>query len=101
MNPARRGTESVYESHTYVSTCTTPEFASSQVQFSQGLGEARSKASGQTGSQAGGQGGIEVRARSAGVDAAVPQRLGGDRGPHTERARHAFCMPVLPAFAPR
>ena len=53
MNPARRGTESVYESYTYVSTCTTPEFASSQVQSPESLREEGGEASGQTGSQAG------------------------------------------------
>ena len=36
----------------------------------------------------------------AGVVQAVQERVGGDRGTHSECARHALRMPVLPEVAP-
>jgi hypothetical protein len=37
----------------------------------------------------------------AGVVQAVQDRVGGDRGADSERARHAVRVPVLPEIAPR
>jgi hypothetical protein len=85
MTPARRGIESLYDSDTFVSTCTTPEFAPAQ------SGSAPPR-------KAGGES-IEGDPGAAGAFAVVPERLGRDRREDTQRARNALCMPVLPAFA--
>jgi len=41
------------------------------------------------------------RTARAGAVPVVQARLGRGRGKNTERARHAICLPVLPAFTPR
>src|SRR5262249_49928494 len=100
MVPARRGTESVYESHTYVSTCTTPEREPAQGQFPESRCAASEQTSGPACSQADSEGRSGISSRPPGFIALVPQRMGGDCGPDTQRARNAFRMPVLPALAP-
>ena len=79
MDPARRVTESDYDSDTFVSTCTTPEFASTKDAGAKSKLEGSGKAGSQGRNEGAGKAG-QVRTGSASAFAAVPERLGGDCG---------------------
>jgi len=51
--------------------------------------------------QAGASGKSGRGSAGAGVVQAVQDRMGGDRGADSERARHALRVPVLPEITPR
>lgn len=87
MNPARRGIESLYDSDTFVSTCTTPEFAPAE-------------SSSAPSRKAGGKSIFEVDSGAASSFAVVPERLGRNRGEDTQCAGDPVCVSVLSSFAP-
>jgi hypothetical protein len=79
MDPARRVTESDYDSDTFVSTCTTPEFASTENAGAKSKPEGSGKANGQGRGEGGGKA-FQVGPSPASVVAAMPEQLGGDCG---------------------